>query len=516
MKLFNRPAASLGSLRLPFPIHRHCPAGWLGCALLGAAVSMAGPAAARAQVTTDLVITTNTTWTNLACAVEGNLVVSNGATLALAGGVTLTVSGELRVEGSNTVLQARGLNRGGGTSGQGVTICASNLLVGAGARISADGWGYQATPTNGLGPGAGGYYSSGSYYGGGGGHGGKGGTSSDSRALGGGVNGSATEPVGLGSSGGYGGDGGGAIRLEVTNRLWLDGVISANGSNAVNGPGGGGAGGSVYARVGELTGQGVFQADGGAGKPYLGGGGGGGGGGRVAVYYQGGSYASWTNCTARGGGGYNPGDPGSVQFYDTGATNLRVGTYWDLPSGAAAYGQVTLRDNAVLTVRAGAVLAAGQMVLGSNATVNLMGGVLECAGALVAPLGSRLIVTNGARLAAGELGLASGATGWLEGGSVLDIAGTFWLSNNALLQCVGRNGTVGSNGVGVVIQAGDLTVATGARISADAWGYRATPTNGLGPRRGRIFKLWRLLWRRRRPWREGGKQFRLPRPGRRK
>ena len=83
------------------------------------------------------------------------------------------------------------------------------------------------------------------------------------------------------------------------------------------------------------------------------------------------------------GGGYNPGDPGSVQFYDTGATNLRVGTYWNLPSGAAAYGQVTLRDNAVLTVRAGAVLAAGQMVLGSNATVNLMGGVLECAGALV-------------------------------------------------------------------------------------------------------------------------------------
>lgn len=94
----------------------------------------------------------------------------------------------------------------------------------------------------------------------------------------------------LGSGGGYGngdpdntpgGVGGGAIRLNVTGALQVDGTIDAGGDISRNVTGNnvdypsGGSGGSVYLKVGELRGAGNVYANGVYGSS----------GGRIALYY---------------------------------------------------------------------------------------------------------------------------------------------------------------------------------------------------------------------------------------
>lgn len=151
----------------------------------------------------------------------------------------------------------------------------SNLIVAAGGRIDAYGCGYLVT----QGPGAG---LSGKRTGGG--HGGQGGTDYNTTHRGA-VYGSALTPTNAGSGAGdYGnppdlGVGGGVVRLVVSGVARVDGVIDANGRNALGSGNGGGAGGSIWLTVGSLAGSGNITADGGnAGSD-----GGGGGGGRIAV-----------------------------------------------------------------------------------------------------------------------------------------------------------------------------------------------------------------------------------------
>ncbi len=144
------------------------------------------------------------------------------------------------------------------------TIAAGSLTVEVGGIITADGQGYAGgNGSSGLGPGAGGRDK---YTAGGGGHGGGGGG-----PFGGESNDSPLTPTELGSGGGgsddRGGSGGGAIRLIVTDRLTLDGSITANGLSGAGwtygGGQGGGAGGSIWATVGTLVGSGALRANGG-------------------------------------------------------------------------------------------------------------------------------------------------------------------------------------------------------------------------------------------------------------
>ncbi len=201
----------------------------------------------------------------------GNLTLDNGAVLNVGGGSSLHLGGALTVTGGSTLV-LKGKNTGGKVNekwaGVGVTINAANVTVEAGSKITADGQGY----TTGNGPGGSGDYNVG------GTHGGRGSGSSAS------VYGLATAPVELGSAGGgaYGGwsAGGGAIRLNVSGLLLLDGEITADGTNASGGNCAGGAGGSIYLNVGTITGNGKLTADGGPGNA-----GGTGGGGRIAIYY---------------------------------------------------------------------------------------------------------------------------------------------------------------------------------------------------------------------------------------
>jgi hypothetical protein len=151
-------------------------------------------------------------------------------------------------------------------------------------------------------------------YGGGGGHGGYGAASGGAAAAAGGSTyGSVTAPVDFGSSGGSDnvsgsppGAGGGAIRMNVTGALLINGRVSANGGAGVGQNKGGGSGGSVWLTAGTLAGSGTISANGGAGNGL----GGGGGGGCMALQYSVNAFDG--SSSAYGGGGYAAGGAGTI------------------------------------------------------------------------------------------------------------------------------------------------------------------------------------------------------------
>ena len=117
-------------------------------------------------------------------------------------------------------------------------------------------------------------------------------------------------PVNIGSGGTCGTcmSGGGAVILNVTNQLTVNGPILAKG----NGGGNNGSGGSIFLTVGTLAGNGTLDASGGSAGT------GGAGGGRIAVI---GSTASFAGAIAAyGGTGSNPGAAGTI-FIKSSGTN---------------------------------------------------------------------------------------------------------------------------------------------------------------------------------------------------
>jgi hypothetical protein len=186
-----------------------------------------------------------------------------------------------------------------------------NATIQAGGGIITDGTGY----AGGEGTGAG-RYDPYAHTGGGGGYGGFGAAGGGSAAYGGISYGSVTSPVDRGSGGacypsyGLGGAGGGAIRLNVTGMLVLDGRISADGGVGIGEGSGGGSGGSVWLTVGTLTGAGTLSANGGMGNGFGLTGGGSGGGGRIAIQY--GLNLFFGVISARGGSGSAWGGAGTV------------------------------------------------------------------------------------------------------------------------------------------------------------------------------------------------------------
>jgi hypothetical protein len=186
-----------------------------------------------------------------------------------------------------------------------------NATIQAGGGIIADS--IRNPPGGGRGAGKYSYSSSSGYLGGGAGYGGYGAASGGANpALGGSTYGSVTVPTDPGSDGGGyipsgpGGAGAGAIRMNVTGALLVNGRISANGGAGVGQGTGGGSGGSVWLTAGTLAGAGTISANGGAGNEL----GGGGGGGCVSIQY--GVNAFEGIMSAYGGGGYAWGGAGTI------------------------------------------------------------------------------------------------------------------------------------------------------------------------------------------------------------
>jgi hypothetical protein len=186
---------------------------------------------------------------------------------------------------------------------------AGNVTIQSGGSLLADSAGFPAGGGSGYG-----HYDYGTGYPcGGGGHGGSGANGSSTNAGGGITYGSQTSPTTFGSGGGYfyaysvGGAGGGAIQLNVSGILQVDGHISANGGNGSGTGGGGGSGGSIWLTTGTLIGSGSISANGGNGADSIGGGG---GGGRIAIYPSANLFGG--AISAYGGGGANWGGAGTV------------------------------------------------------------------------------------------------------------------------------------------------------------------------------------------------------------
>jgi len=386
-------------------------------------------------------------WTNLAggdwsVATNWSPNQAPGATndAIIAGTVSVTLSGSASVLSltlsGNAVLIATGMNKSapvaGLWAGTGVTINASNVTVESGSAITADGQGY----TTGAGPGAapfpGDYVAGGSY--GGSGSGTTGPTYGD-----------AVAPTDLGSAGGgqYGGysAGGGAIALNVTGSLVLDGTISADGFSA-GGNNGGAAGGSVYITTGTLAGSGAMTADGNQGENANG------GGGRVAVYYADASgYTGFTSCSAAAGG--TGAQNGTVVFFDTSVPNYGIYVYQQM-----SYGQDS-------------VLHFASVTLGTNATLTLGGGsTLQVDGLLD-------LASNATALCQSQYNTTTNAAGEWAG------VGVTITANNVTLEA---GSAIAANGTGYTTSAGPGAAAPGNYSAGGSYGGRGS--GGSGPTYG--------------------------------
>lgn len=195
------------------------------------------------------------------------ITIGQGSTLSLSGNETLTAD-TLTIQNGGTLTVAKE---------HVLSLTIPNLNISTGGSISVNAKGYGA----GLGQGAPVTPLAGASYGGVGFY-----NSATS------TYGSSTAPIDFGSGGnGYFPNGGGAIKLIVTDTLFNNGTVSADGSNTSSG-------GSIYVTANTMSGSGSYRANGGGfycpnvcfGM---------GGGGRVAIYY---ATSTFTGITLAKGG----------------------------------------------------------------------------------------------------------------------------------------------------------------------------------------------------------------------
>ena len=191
---------------------------------------------------------------------------------------------------------------------------AENVTIDAGGILSSNGFGYayghnqivhgSLSKHGEVNPGAPDPISG---IGGGAGHGGTGGKSQVTSRRAGFAYGDLFEPDKMGSSGGAGnsatsaGSGGGLMKMNVTGTLFIDGVLSANGVKGTSKGSGGGSGGSVWITTSIIKGYGEIMANGGDGSDNVDEPGSGGAGGRVAVYFSVNQTRSYFRYQAYGG-----------------------------------------------------------------------------------------------------------------------------------------------------------------------------------------------------------------------
>ena len=233
----------------------------------------------------------------------------SGVDLVITNGGILEVHGAVDPDGSTA-------------NDKGMILRVKSLDIQAGGKIDGNGQGYPAgSSETGSAPTA-----SGGTSGSGGGHGGAGAEGvtdgTNPAVTPGAAFGIREAPITLGGAGGQsgtgglGGSGGGAIKIEASGTVTINGTITMNGADGAvtgNASGGGGAGGSIWVQADTIAGSGSVSAVGGIGSPS---GvlrqGGGGGGGRVALVCT--NTLSFTGAVSVAGGnsGAQDGQPGST------------------------------------------------------------------------------------------------------------------------------------------------------------------------------------------------------------
>ncbi|NQT92707.1 MAG: hypothetical protein HQ559_08095 [Lentisphaerae bacterium] len=422
---------------------------------------------------------------------SGNFTATNHAAVNYYPGAALKVGGLLRLDDESHLYSychpTSGVPPG--------VMHLDSLDLAAGCTIDASQRGYRGSAADGAGPGGGKQHS----YGGGGGHGGTGADGYAIQAPGGRKYGDPRSPATAGSAGGgnnavgYGGHGGGVIRMIVDETARIDGEILAEG-----GPSwghvhqrmntGGGAGGSIAIACAALQGKGVMKANGGDGGTS---GGGGGAGGRIAVN-SGDGEAFRGGMTARGGGGRNSGEPGTICL--SGSDILRS---MDLSSGGGVlYGpgdpwqldDLRLSDYAMRLSSGSDMRVKGAVTLDDGSRLAMEEGVrLECADVFVTGTTNRAsrielggnpqAVYGNSLTCAGAVVLATNASISLYAGSGF-AAEALTLRDDSHLYawCHPTSGVPPGP-----IVADAVMIGKGCTLDAEGKGYAGTTTGGQGP-----------------------------------
>ncbi|WAR26294.1 hypothetical protein MAR_011998 [Mya arenaria] len=238
---------------------------------------------------------------------------------------------QISEKGITFYLDGLTIEGGGVMHGTYITVNAQNVTIDAGGHLSANGRGYTfehsqdihgSSSVHGVvNPGAPDAVNG---IGGGGGHGGSGGKEAGDTSRAGFAYGDIYEPQKMGSSGGAGennapgGSGGGRLWFNVTDTIFIDGLVSANGAVGVN-DSGGGSGGSIWMHCNIIKGYGKIVAHGGDGSNYVNGTGSGGAGGRISVNFNVNKTMSEFRYLAYGGAKGGPlsenGGPGTAYVY---------------------------------------------------------------------------------------------------------------------------------------------------------------------------------------------------------
>ncbi len=336
-------------------------------------------------------ITVNTTWSTNQC--HGDVVIRNGATLTINGGITADLS-SLSVGSDSPAENGFIVAKGDTLNNLGVVLNVDGAVyVRASSSINADAQGYlggRSGDVNGKGPG--GATTDGTSTAGGGGYGGAGSNGSGSNA-GGSSYGTLAAPVDLGSGGGFatgccsnnGGDGGGAIKINApSSTVTLNGTISANGGAGGSGCcayAGGGSGGSIWVVANTLAGSGEVRAHGGAGGSGGAGesnNGGAGAGGRVQLTFSS-DISTITKLAYDGGnnGANRRGAAGTVStsselIIANNASPTILPTVATPLSGSLSYANTTIKDNAYVTLASGANLSGGTTLIQNNTKTTLL------------------------------------------------------------------------------------------------------------------------------------------------
>lgn len=433
----------------------------------------------------------------------GTLTCSNWATKITATDVLITNSGAkitLPVAFTDSEMSNR------------VWIACSNITIAAGATIDVDGKGwsgkkYGAGPEKGFGPGApiSGSYNGASY----GGYG-----REDNHVLNRGlIYGSESEPFDPGSGGsGYtgnynGGNGGGAVRIEATGDVIVNGKITANAGDPYSNGGGGGSGGGIYISCNKIEGSGIVMANGstsiGNSKS--------GGGGRIAVAYNSAAQSAITVpvisffCSSPSGSSSGAGDIGTLYFTDnrflersplTGITGQWHSASANLNFAQLAVSNARIRfanDSLILTVTNELLLTANAIVeIGGNVTYSNFWWDYQAAAALGGKLPRPVTeMTSNPKLECGSITLTNGGALWvfagltngaIQTGALVKVSQMLTISTNSWLYPVSH----GMNGGQVALVAGGVNLMCGGGIDANGLGYGLpdntyATANGYGP-----------------------------------
>ena len=273
----------------------------------------------------------------------------------------------------------------------------------------------------------------------------------------------APEDPGSGGGGGWtsvGGHGGGAVRIEASGHVSIDGTIRVDGGNQSKTDAGAGSGGAIYITCQTFGGSssGLLSAQGGTSSVSRNG-----GGGRIAIDYdtaaQAGEPLPQVSYSTTPGNTYLPDFMGTLALSDAtfvahpftefqdvwlydGITNWTAASL--SPVNSIGFGE----SNSLVSI-SGTVTVDGNVALGLGNY-----GRLACAD---------LVLTNGGSLAA----YAGSVTNATNVGAVVSVSNAFYVGSNCWVFANSHLTDMGTT----LFAVGDLTVAAGGGFDADAEGY---------------------------------------------